>query len=61
MERVCPNMTFLQYKKVYNATVTTETKGEDDYYGGHVEYACYVCDIPKLYEMLKEMGVVAAE
>jgi hypothetical protein len=58
LEQVCPNISFLAYKKLYNETVTTETSGEGDYYGGYVEHACYVCDIAKLYELLVAAGHV---
>jgi len=58
LTEICPNISFLAYKKLYNETVTTETSGEGDYYGGYVEHACYVCDVKKLYDMLVEMNVV---
>lgn len=50
----------MQYKKLYNHCVTTETEGEGDYYGGHVEHAFFVCNLPKLHEMLVEMEIVKA-
>jgi hypothetical protein len=58
LEQICPQITFLQYKKLYNETVTTESMGDSDYYGGHVEYAKYVCDLPRLYDLLEQMGVL---
>ncbi len=58
LESVCPEITFLQYKKLYNETVSTEEYSECDYYGGCVNYARFVCNLEKLYEMLDEMGHV---
>lgn len=56
--KVCPNITLLQYKKLYRETVTTETRGEHDYYGGYCSYGYYACDLKKLYELLVEMGLL---
>lgn len=60
LEKICPAIGFLQYKKLYNETVTTEIKGDGDYYGGYVEYANYICNLSKLNEMLIEMGLIKA-
>jgi hypothetical protein len=61
LERVCPNITFLQYKRIYNHSVLSDTEHHSDYYGGSVEYGFYVCDLPKLYEMLVEMKLIKKE
>lgn len=58
LEKVCPQISFLQYKKLYNHCVTTDTESHGDYYGGNVEYGFYICHLPKLYEMLVKMGIV---
>lgn len=55
---ICPNITMLQYKKLYRNCVTTETRYESDYYGGSCEYAYYECDLRKLYNMLVEMNLI---
>lgn len=55
---VCPNITLLQYKKLYNATVSIEIDRENDYYGGSVENAYYKCNLEKLYNMMSEMGLI---
>ena len=55
---ICPNITMLQYKKLYRNCVTTETRYERDYYGGSCEYAYYECDLRKLYNMLVEMNLI---
>jgi hypothetical protein len=58
LESVCPNINFLQYKKLYNNCVTTNTSGEGDYYGGYVEYAYFQYDIRNLYNQLIDMGFI---
>lgn len=54
---ICPDLSFLKYKKLYNETVSVETEWEGDYYGGNVSYARYVCDLSKLYYLLKELNL----
>jgi hypothetical protein len=58
LEQIMPDITFLQYKKLYQECVTIEETSESDYYGGGVTYNYYQCDLPKLYEMLKEMQII---
>jgi hypothetical protein len=58
LERICPTINFLTYKKLYNATVSIEDYSEGDYYGGSVTYAKFVCDLKKLHEMLSEMQLI---
>lgn len=58
MEEICTNMTFLQYKKIYNHCVTSDTRSEGDYYGGRVDYGLYKCDVKKLYDILIEKEII---
>lgn len=55
LEEKKPTITFLQYKKIWNECVSTDTYGEGDYYGGSVTYMYYMCDMEKLYKMLEEI------
>lgn len=57
LEKFCPEITFLQYKKLYNACVTEDSRYNHDYYSSWEE-GYYKCDIVKLFEMLEEMGLV---
>lgn len=57
LETICPDISFLKYKKLYEASVSIATKVENDYYGGSVEYAFYQCDIDELLSMLIEMEI----
>ena len=58
LTELCPNITLLQYKKLYKATVSIETEEEYDYYGGSVENAYYKCNLKDLYNMMVEMDLI---
>lgn len=59
--KISPSMSFLQYKKLYNETVTVESTFESSYYGGGAHYGHYQCDLLKLYEMLIELDLISNE
>lgn len=61
LEKICPNITFMQYKKIYNECVETDTYSEGDYYGGCVEYAYFKCDMSVLFKELLERGLIKEE
>lgn len=56
LEELCPGISFLTYKKLYNECVTIEDGYENDYYGGTQYYSVYCCNLELLYEMLKARG-----
>lgn len=56
LEKICPNITFLQYKKLYKASVTMDDRDAGDYYSNCRE-AFWLCDLEKLYNMLVDMGI----
>ena len=58
IERIAPNITFVNYKKLYNECVTIETDDECDYYGGCCHKAYYKCDLHKLCDMMVEMKLI---
>ncbi len=58
---LCPNIGFLQYKKLYNKTVSIHTWDEHDYYGGCRQNAEYECDLYKLYTMMVEMNLIGED
>lgn len=61
LERICPNLTFLQYKKLERECTEIAEYEERDYYGG-IEYRSYhKCDLRKLYNLLDEMGYINLE
>lgn len=56
LERICPQITYLQYKKIYSKCVTMEDRAGGDYYTSCRE-GFWRCDLKKLYEMFKEVGL----
>ena len=56
LEEICPNITFLHYKKLRKECIETEDSYESDYYGGGTNYLNWVCDLEKVYNSLKELG-----
>lgn len=58
LEKLCPNISFMQYKSIYNETVKIVEDGYGDYYGGYRNNAHFECDLVKLYEMLSERGLI---
>ena len=61
LERICPNLTFLQYKKIEKECIEIETMYDHDYYGGCQQDSYYECNLKKLYETLMEMGLITEE
>ena len=61
LEEICPNITFLHYKKITKECVETESSYEADYYGGGCHYANWVCDLRTLYSVLENLGYINEE
>lgn len=61
IERVCPNISFIQYKNVYRKCVVQKTRTEHDYYGGSEEKAWWECNLKDLYKILLEKGLISEE
>ena len=58
LEKIAPNITYLQYKKIENACLSIEETEEYDYYGGCEKKLRWKCDLKKLYDLLKEMKYI---
>ena len=58
IERVCPNISFIQYKNIYRKCVTQKTRTDCDYYGGSKEKAWWECNLKDLYKILLEKGLI---
>lgn len=56
LESIYPNISFLAYKKIYNACVTVEDAYDGDYYSSYTSY-WFQCDVEKLYEMVSDLGI----
>ena len=58
LEKVAPNITFLQYKKIRNHCVEQIEWHVHDYYSSGTTDACWRCDMKELYNLLKEMNYI---
>lgn len=56
--KVAPDISFLQYKKIFNHCVDKVEWHEYDYYSAGTDETCWRCDMKKLYKMLKEMNLI---
>jgi hypothetical protein len=61
LEKVCPNISFLQYKNICNKIINSDTRSEGDYYGGSVTYGYKYFNVRNLYEVLVEKGLYEIE
>lgn len=59
LEVVCPNITFLKYKKLMSECCEVKQNYERDYYGGGTTRAYHACDLKKLYDCLTEMNLIS--
>lgn len=57
LEKICPTITFLQYKNLKKKCVHIEKEHSSDYYSSCVTNH-WVCDLDKLYEELKEKNLI---
>lgn len=60
-EKVCPNISFIQYKNICNKIVVSDTRSEGDYYGGSVTYGYKYFNVKDLYRELVERGLYEIE
>lgn len=58
LEDVCPGITFLQYKSIFENCVDKEQWDVSDYYGGRERRCRFRADIAKLYAELKRRGII---
>jgi hypothetical protein len=56
LEKVCPLIGFLQYKRILNECVEENVRDAGDYYSS-IDNGYFECDIEKLYDLLSEMGI----
>ena len=57
LEQVCPQISFLLYKRIKRECVTLEKRHDGDYYGSY-DYNYWRCDLKKLYQILKDNNVL---
>ncbi len=54
LENLCPDIKFLQYKRLCQEIIKTDNRYESGYYGNHYEYAIKSFKISDLEKYLKE-------
>ena len=56
--KICPDISFLNYKNIKNKCVTLKTVDDNDYYGGSTSRSYHECDLNKLYDELKSRDLI---
>lgn len=58
LNAMCPNLSFLQYKKIWNQCVEIQEDSESGYYGSYEDYNQYKCNLNELYNIMCEMNLI---
>jgi hypothetical protein len=58
LEKVCPKITYLEYKRLVNGLIDYNSWTENEYYGNSTSYGCKKIALRKLWEKLQGMGLV---
>lgn len=56
--RIVPDISLLQYRKIFKECVNKIEWHNHDYYSSGTYETCWRCDMKKLYEMLKKMNLI---
>lgn len=59
--KLAPEISMVNYKNLYNETVTIEENKENDYYGGSEIRYWYKCDLDKLFKLLVKLNIIDNE
>mgnify|MGYP000974657187 FL=1 len=59
--KICPDISFLKYKKLYKESVEIKVETRHDYYETEYSYAFYECNLSKFYSMLQELELLEVE
>ena len=58
LEKICPNISLLQYKRIMNECVYVNDFSDGDYYGGTTYHNQYVLKVSSLYTYLVGSGLI---
>lgn len=61
LEKICPNISFLQYKSLTNQLIKFEEWTEPEYYGNSTDYCSLMVDVKELYNYLVEHNIIKNE
>jgi hypothetical protein len=59
LEVVCPNISFLGYKKLKSQCCQLDSRVDSDYYGGSSTNVRHVCNLQELFDSLNEMNLIS--
>jgi len=58
LNEICPNITYLQYKKLISKVIKEDSYTENEYYGNSSTYSYKTVLLKDLYEALKELDLL---
>jgi len=58
LQKVCPNLSYLQYKEINRSCCRLDEHESTDYYSGSETIVQHVCDINALYNKLSNLGII---
>lgn len=59
LETICPNITFLQYKRIIASVVSRGGRSAREYYGNYTDYGVKTVRLGALCEELRENGLLS--
>jgi hypothetical protein len=58
LEEICPEISFLKYRKIWGQCIETDDYRDHDYYGGSTSNGFYSLNVERLYNILVEMKLI---
>lgn len=58
LEEACPQISFIQYKRICSQVIKTNEYTENEYYGNYTDYAVKWFDLRELYDALVERDLL---
>ena len=58
LESICPDITFLQYKRICSECIKTDSRTENEYYGNSNIYGVKTVNLRELYDVLCSKNIL---
>lgn len=58
LEEICPNISFLVYKRLCQSVIEEDSRYEPDYYGNSTEYGIKKVNLRKLYDYMSSKDLI---
>lgn len=58
LEAICPQVTFLQYKRICSECIKTDSRTENEYYGNSNIYGVKTVNLRQLYDVLCDKNIL---